>query len=610
MKIIYLFLGMLMVAIPLSAQDSPNEKEFNYVGHRGASYLAPENTMASIQLAWELGADAAECDVMLTKDNRVILFHDKNAKKLTGENLIINETSWEQLSKLFIKLNDSNLKQYENEPIPLLKDVLGTIPADRMLVIEIKTGPEILPHLQQVIDKYWESGRISFIAFDFETIKATKELYPEIPCYYLSSFKPDLKKHFDAVVDNKLDGVDLRHAIIDRKTVEKCNAAGLDVWCWTVNDPETAMKMKEMGVTAVTTDRPGWLKEKLNENEKPERPTNIIFLIGDGMGLSAVSTTVYFGDLFSEFSRFKHIGLINTSSATDKITDSAASGTAMAAGEKTYNGAIGVDTARLSIQNIVEVVAELGWSTGVVATSAITHATPASFYAHVELRNMEEKIAVQLLDSDIDFFAGGGIKFFNQRSDGADLFKSAEAKGFNVDTTGLTDPATLSPDHKYGFVLAEGGMPPMLEGRDSFLPDATGLAIDYLSKNKRGFFLMVEGSQIDWAGHANSTEYLVSEMLDFEQVIAVAMDFAEKDGNTLVVVCADHETGGFTLSPEHDEETGHDNYKNIGPSFATGSHSATLIPVFAYGPGAEDFTGIYQNTEIFHKMVASIRKAD
>ena len=117
--------------------------------------------------------------------------------------------------------------------------------------------------------------------------------------------------------------------------------------------------------------------------EEPESPSNIIFLIGDGMGLSAVSTTVYYGDRFSEFSRLKEIGLINTSSATHKVTDSAASGTAMATGKKTYNGAIGMDTARVSVKSIAEVVADLGWNTGVVATSSVTHATPASKASYI-----------------------------------------------------------------------------------------------------------------------------------------------------------------------------------------------------------------------------------
>ena len=353
-----------------------------------------------------------------------------------------------------------------------------------------------------------------------------------------------------------------------------------------------------MGTIACTSEK--------NNHEKHEIPTNIIFLIGDGMGLSAVSSTVYFGDQVSEFARFRQIGLINTSSSTHKVTDSAASGTAMAAGKKTYNGAIGMDTTKTSIKNIAEVVSDLGWNTGVIATSAITHATPASFYAHVEQRGMEEEIAVQLLDSEIDFFAGGGISFFNSRTDEADLFKTAKEKGFVIDTTALAEAGSLLSGSRYGFLLSKGGMPPALQGRDDFLPNATALAIKHLSRQNQGFFLMVEGSQIDWAGHANNAEYLVSETLDFEKAVAVAMDFAEKDGHTLVVVTADHETGGFTLSAGQNGAMGGSDYKIIEPAFATGTHSATLIPLFAFGPGSEDFKGMYQNTEIFHKMAAAV----
>ncbi len=353
-----------------------------------------------------------------------------------------------------------------------------------------------------------------------------------------------------------------------------------------------------MGTIACTSEE--------KNHEKHEIPTNIIFLIGDGMGLSAVSSTVYYGDQVSEFGRFKQIGLINTSSFSHKVTDSAASGTAMAAGKKTYNGAIGVDTAKIPIKNIAEVVADLGWNTGVIATSSITHATPASFYAHVEQRGMEEEIADQLLDSEIDFFAGGGIDFFNSRSEETDLYKKAEENGFVIDTTVLAEAGSLLSGFKYGFLLSKGGMPPALRGRDDFLPNATALAIEHLSMQNQGFFLMVEGSQIDWAGHANNVEYLVSETLDFEKAIAVAMDFAEKDGHTLVVVTADHETGGFTLSAGQEGAMGGSDYKNIEPTFSTGTHSATLIPVFAFGPGSEEFKGIYQNTEIFHKMEAAI----
>ena len=338
------------------------------------------------------------------------------------------------------------------------------------------------------------------------------------------------------------------------------------------------------------------------------KPTNIIFLIGDGMGLSAVSTGFYFGDQPSVFNRFNEIGLQQTSSASHKVTDSAASGTALATGILTYNGAVGVDTSGTSIPNITELLASMGWSTGVVATSTISHATPASFYAHVVLRSMEEKIAAQLLNSEIDFFAGGGLDKYISRADSTDLLPVAADLGFIMDTSGLAAPGTLSADKKYGFLPEAGAMPSMVEGRGDFLPEATVLAISHLSQNKEGFFLMVEGSQIDWAGHANNAESLVGEMLDFEKVIAAALDFAEKDGNTLVVVTADHETGGLALGPKKSKpgEKLYTDYSELEPVFATGDHSATLIPVFAYGPGAEKFKGIYKNTEINHKMVSLV----
>jgi alkaline phosphatase len=345
---------------------------------------------------------------------------------------------------------------------------------------------------------------------------------------------------------------------------------------------------------------------RTSEASEPEskKPNKIIFLIGDGMGLSAVSTGFYFGDQPSVFNRFHEIGLQVTSSASHKVTDSAASGTSLATGHKTYNGAIGVDTVKKSLPNIAEQLASRGWSTGVLATSTITHATPAAFYAHVIQRVMEEEIAVQLLDSEIDFFAGGGRDKFEFRRDSVNLLPVAAEKGFIIDTTGLPAAGTLKGDQKYGFLPEAGPMPSMVEGRGDFLPEATSLAIAHLSQNQEGFFLMVEASQVDWAGHNNDAESLVGEMLDFENVIAAALDFAEKDGNTLVVVTADHETGGYTLGPKMPEEgqRGYANYKEIGPVFATGQHSATLIPVFAFGPGAEQFKGIYENTEIYHKM--------
>lgn len=261
--LLFLLAFLLSFSISLIGQGREAQKPFHFVAHRGASYLAPQNTLASIQLAWELGADAAECDVMLTSDNQVVVFHDKNTNKLTGESFVIAKTPWKDLQNLVVKPSKTNLPEYEGEKIPLLKDLLETIPSDRMLVIEIKTGTEILPFLKGVVDRHWTSGEIAFISFNFDAIRQAKAIYPKVPCYYLSSSKSDAKKHIAKAVENRLDGLNLRHGIIDQEISMACREAGLDLWCWTVNDPGTAVAMKWMGVSAVTTDRPKWLKEQI-----------------------------------------------------------------------------------------------------------------------------------------------------------------------------------------------------------------------------------------------------------------------------------------------------------------------------------------------------------
>ncbi|MEZ5070075.1 MAG: glycerophosphodiester phosphodiesterase family protein [Bacteroidales bacterium] len=252
---------LLCLSLSLAAQT--RDPGFSFVGHRGASYLAPENTLASMKLAWELGADGAECDIMLSSDKQVLLFHDANTKKLTGEDHVVADTPWPVLKDLPVILRETNRDTYTGETIPLLSDVLDALPEDRLLVIEIKTGPEILPFLQEVLEQHWTRGRITFIAFDLETILAAKSLYPDIPAYHLSMFGADVKKNLRTLREHGIDGVDLRHGIIDGKMMARCREAGMDVWCWTVNDVETARQMKALGVSAVTTDRPAWLKENL-----------------------------------------------------------------------------------------------------------------------------------------------------------------------------------------------------------------------------------------------------------------------------------------------------------------------------------------------------------
>jgi len=336
-----------------------------------------------------------------------------------------------------------------------------------------------------------------------------------------------------------------------------------------------------------------------------KKAKNVILLIGDGMGLAQISASFYYQENKKpSFARFRHIGLINTSSGREKVTDSASSATAYATGERTYNGAIGVDLDTADLQNIVEILSPRGYSTGLVSTSSVVHATPASFYAHIDSRNKYEEIARQLVYSEIDFFAGGGVKFFTEREDNRNYLDSLKNKGFNLSVSDIKDFRRLETGQKYGYLLAEDGMPEMTNGRGDFLKKAAVKAIDYLKQDEDGYFLLVEGSQIDWAGHQNNVNYLIREVLDFDTVIDEVLDYAEKDGNTLVVVTADHETGGFSLSAADIRRQA--NYNIIAPSFSTPHHSSTLVPVFAYGPGAALFQGVYDNNKIFDKIMMAL----
>lgn len=326
---------------------------------------------------------------------------------------------------------------------------------------------------------------------------------------------------------------------------------------------------------------------------KSQKPKNIIFLIGDGMGVSQVFSglTANKGHLFLE--NCKHIGFSKTQSANNYITDSAAGGTALSCGVKTYNGAIGVDSDTIPVKTILEEAEEKGLATGLVSTSTITHATPASFIAHQPSRNMYEEIAADFLKTDIDVFIGGGIDHFTKRKDGRNIIEELKQKGYIFEQD-INKIKNIKSGKLAG--LTANGDAGRLADRADMLPIATKTAINILSKNKKGFFLMVEGSQIDWGGHAGSTIYIVEDMLDFDQTIGKALEFAAKDGETLVVITADHETGGFAITGGSIKEG------TVKGGFPTGGHTAVMVPIFSYGPGAEEFTGIMGNTEVHAKM--------
>lgn len=331
------------------------------------------------------------------------------------------------------------------------------------------------------------------------------------------------------------------------------------------------------------------------KDKSPKKAKNIILLIGDGMGVTQIYSAMAVSEKSLNFERFKHIGFHKTHSASDYVTDSGAGGTALATGQKTRNGCIAVDSIGNILKTILEYAEENQLATGLVSTSSILHATPASFIAHELNRNDYENIAHDFLDVDIDLFIGGGKKQFVDRKDKLNLIDSLKMRDYKV-INGIENLNT-EEEGKFAVFTAEDHNPKFSDGRGGMLPVSTEKAIEILSKDDEGFFLMVEGSQIDWGGHDNDINYVVSETLDFDKAIAKALNFAKEDGETLVIVTADHETGGLSLV-DGDREA-----KTIKVNFSTDHHTAVMVPVFVFGPGAEDFGGIYENTEIFEKMM-------
>ena len=335
-------------------------------------------------------------------------------------------------------------------------------------------------------------------------------------------------------------------------------------------------------------------------------PRNIILLIGDGMGVAHLTFShLATGGLNAE--RMPVGGLIKTFPFGGMVTDSAASGTAMATGYKTRNGVISMSPEGDSLRTVLEYAEERGMVTGLVATSSITHATPAVFAAHVPDRGMETEIARQMAESGVDVLIGGGWSFFvphdvagSRRTDDLDLIeelKKRMAVVRSVEELMKLDAATAA-----AAFLAPRECPPA-EERDYSLADLAARAIEILAGGSEGFFLMIEGSQIDWAAHDNDDDGILHEMKDFDGAVGAALDFAGKDGATLVIMTSDHETGGFAL-----HESSMHSSRMVEPAFTCDDHTMEMVPIFAYGPGAEAFGGIHDNTFIGAMLIEYVRK--
>ena len=328
-----------------------------------------------------------------------------------------------------------------------------------------------------------------------------------------------------------------------------------------------------------------------------ERPKSIILIIADGTGMGQHTYAYYLGSSFS-LQRFEHVGLMTTHPADSlKVTDSAAAATAMSTGIKTYNGAIGVGLDRQPLKTVIEYAQEQGLATGLVATSTITHATPAAFASHVPDRGDEPAIARQMAAAGLTVMFGGGRKYFLSRGQGGeqeeDLLAVMISQGTQViDSLGQQ----VSPDRPVVGLFTMDYMPKAVDGRRPTTTAMARRAVAILEQDPDGFFLMVEESQVDWAGHKNNTKWLHSEVGSLQELVDALLDYQASHPQVLVLLVADHETGGLAVQ---EKALG----AGLKTAWVTKGHTGNLIPIFASGPGSEAFDAVVDNTFIGKKLI-------
>lgn len=365
--------------------------------------------------------------------------------------------------------------------------------------------------------------------------------------------------------------------------------------------------------------------------QKP-KVKNVIYLIGDGMGFGAVSSLLLSEDSLTGFEQAPVIGLSESCSANNYVTDSPAGGTALACGTRTKNGYLGVDPDGKPLTSILLKAQAMGKRSGIVVNTVLTEATPAAFYAGVTSRSMSFDIAKQFTESGVDVAIGAGLEPFIHRPDSVDLTATLIEKGYDVHldwrtvlnttsdkfvgilpmgdvhrrnkstntTAGAADDAEVCLAAKLAATSAENNDTTYFSEPTLYLEKATAKALEVLSRNnQQGFFLMIESAIIDGYGHNNDSEGMIEEMKEVDRTLQQLIAYVNQHPETLLVVTADHETGGTAVSYKS-YEVGQRTPVQL--SFSTKGHTGTVVPIFAYGAGAEAFAGIMKNTELPKKI--------
>ena len=385
--------------------------------------------------------------------------------------------------------------------------------------------------------------------------------------------------------------------------------------------PEGTLDDKDAFIESVPADSVLMPKTLASVERKAK---NIILLIGDGMSISQVSAyRLAQGGPNSRIAvdRFPYSGIVLTHAENAIVTDSASSATAYSTGRKTNNGALGMDSENNELENLTETLDQYGFVSSLLATSEVTHATPAAFAAHVDLRWKTDEISAQMMESKVATFLGGGRHFFlpeemdGKRKDARNLLEEVSASHTLLTTK---DEMNDFNDNKLGKVfglfadehLRSVDSPdnhPSEPSLSEMLQFAVKRSGQFINNGCKGFFIMGEGSQVDWAGHSNNLEYLKREMQDLDSAVEWAFNYAKENADTLVIVTADHETGGLLIEPASPADyTGYDVKFSFNTAIGRGSHTGVPVPVYAYGPGAENFTGTLDNTDVYRAMIAAL----
>lgn len=590
---------LLLGTFQVSAQ---NPAQFQIHSHNDYLQTVPFWT------AFSAGASSIEVDVIL-KDSKLMAAHEAASidPKRTIESLYLDPISEGIENGLISSINFHLLVDLKTEAYSTL-EILEESMKNYKPILYSTDNPNglkliISGNRPKPVDY---KNYPDWMLFDYQSKELTKELpWDKIGMVSLSFRQFSIWNGKGRMVEDQRvkikDFIDLVHSF------------NKPVRFWGSPDSKSAWKaFYEMGEDYINTDHPIEAADylsKLGENvyqntlkHEVYQPSfdvdgadvpvqNVIVMIGDGNGLAQISSALFSNDNQLNLTQLKNIGLVKTQAADDFTTDSAAGATAYATGEKTNNRAIGVDTEEKWLNNLPDILHEYGFSSGIITTDQLTGATPASFYAHHPERDDSDQIAAYLSKSKLDLFIGGGGDSF------ASQVENLENAGFE-----LVKSLEQTDADRVGFFAAAVSLPKKLDGRGDYLLNSTTFALDFFDQKKSPFFLMVEAANIDSGGHSNSTSMIVSEMLDFDEVIGKVIQYVDANPNTVLIITADHETGGVSI-PQGEIASG-----TVELGFHSDDHTGIMVPIFAYGAHSGDFRGVYENTAVFHKIMRLVQE--